>query len=324
MLFYSALLLLLILCANASAFQRPPVRRSSNQYWTSFSDVQKIFYFGDSYTKTGFDAEGDQPSSSNPLGNPAYPGRTSSNGPNWVDYLTVRYNDSSIFSYDFAVGGSTVDNSIIKNGYDFVDQLYEDFIPNYGDGETWSSETSLFAVWFGINDVVNSYQADNFTDIQSAVYGRYSFLVGKLYALGARNFLFINVPPLERSPRITGSSAAATRVPLANSATLSFNKYVARVADRVRSRHGDTTVFEIDAHALFNQVIDDWESLEQTKVYKDTTAYCEAYKNGTPLPDTKWDNCTYAANEYLWLNSLHPTSPMHDALASEIANVLGA
>ncbi|KAH7000962.1 hypothetical protein EDB80DRAFT_879075 [Ilyonectria destructans] len=92
------------------------IRKPSPPSWTSFADVQKIFFFGDSYCMTGFNVESVQPSSSNP----SYPGRTSANGPNWVDYRTVRYNDSHVLSYDLAAGGSTVDNSLINNGDDLV------------------------------------------------------------------------------------------------------------------------------------------------------------------------------------------------------------
>ncbi len=44
--------------------------------------------------------------------------------------------------------------------------------------------------------------------------------------------------------------------------------------------------------------------------------------SGTPEPDTKWDNCTYAANEYMWRDSLHPTYPVHMLLAKHIARML--
>jgi hypothetical protein len=56
------------------------------------------FHSGDSYTTPGFNDTGVQPSIGNPLGNPNYPGYTSSNGPNWVDFLTVKYNESQVLT----------------------------------------------------------------------------------------------------------------------------------------------------------------------------------------------------------------------------------
>lgn len=53
------------------------------------------------------------PSPTNPLGNPGYPGWTSANGPNWVGYLTVKYNDSLLQTYNLADGGATVDADLV-------------------------------------------------------------------------------------------------------------------------------------------------------------------------------------------------------------------
>ena len=69
---------------------------------------------GDSYTTTGFNASGPQPSPSNPLGNPDYLGHTSSNGPNWIDYLTTKYNHTLLLTYNLAFGGATVDSALVE------------------------------------------------------------------------------------------------------------------------------------------------------------------------------------------------------------------
>jgi phospholipase/lecithinase/hemolysin len=45
--------------------------------------------------------------------------------------------------------------------------------------------------------------------------------------------------------------------------------------------------------------------------------------SGTPKPDTLAPECGAKANEYFWLNGLHPTTPVHDALAYQTARFLG-
>jgi hypothetical protein len=47
--------------------------------WMALSEVS-----GDSYSSTEYNVNGEQPSNSNPLGNPPFPGKTVSRGPNWV------------------------------------------------------------------------------------------------------------------------------------------------------------------------------------------------------------------------------------------------
>ena len=74
---------------------------------------------------------------------------------------------------------------------------------------------------------------------------------------------------------------------------------------------------------MFNQVLSYPASYPQTTLYKNTTAYCDAYANGTPERDTLNATCGIPVNEYFWLNSLHPTYPMHDVVAKQIATLLG-
>lgn len=44
--------------------------------------------------------------------------------------------------------------------------------------------------------------------------------------------------------------------------------------------------------------------------------------SGTPNWYTKDPSCAYPVNEYLWLNNLHPTFPIHNATAAAIAKQL--
>jgi hypothetical protein len=44
--------------------------------------------------------------------------------------------------------------------------------------------------------------------------------------------------------------------------------------------------------------------------------------SGTPDWYTKDANCEYPVNEYLWLNTLHPTFPIHNATAASIVELL--
>ena len=44
--------------------------------------------------------------------------------------------------------------------------------------------------------------------------------------------------------------------------------------------------------------------------------------SGTPAPDTMTSGCDVPVNQYFWLNSLHPTYPMHEVVAKEVARQL--
>ncbi|KAL8684040.1 MAG: hypothetical protein Q9186_000070 [Xanthomendoza sp. 1 TL-2023] len=136
----------------------PLVTRQVSKAWPGWPNIKYLFTFGDSYTSTAFNIHGPQPNPDNPLGNPAYPGATSSDGPNFVDFLALTYNQSYIQAFNLGYGGATIDPSLIGSPYgrivqSFRQQVEEEFLPTYAtnSGVEWSGSNSLFTVFFGIN-----------------------------------------------------------------------------------------------------------------------------------------------------------------------------
>lgn len=156
---------------------------------------------GDSYTAIAFNISGVQPNPSSPLGNPTDDHGTSAAGPIWVEYLTETYNTSLILTYDFAVSGGAIPNSL-------VDQIMFQYEPKYSlmYNSTWNSTNSIFMVWIGINDItLLSLLYSNDIDWNSTLtprFEQYFGLMDNLYNTGARKFLLVNIPPLDRAPMI--------------------------------------------------------------------------------------------------------------------------
>jgi phospholipase/lecithinase/hemolysin len=320
---------LLIACVQGAAFPRSGCRATSN--WPGFSGLKHAFIFGDSYTTTGFNVSGVQPTPTNPLGNPTFPGYTAADGPNWVDQLTVKYNASKLLTYNLAYGGATIDSALVAPYLPTVssvaEQIENEWFPAYAlkpSDAPWSSDDTLFAVFDGINDVGNSWSKGlpATTTLNAAIFAVYHGLVMELYYAGARNFLFINVPPVDRSPLAQLNTAAQQAEEKAD--ILAWNDALLDLAASVKSEKSDVNIFTVDANKYFTEVLDKPSSFPQTAQYKNTTAYCVAYENGTPT-ETYYDpSCGVPVNEYFWLNSLHPTYPMQDVLAQEVALQLRA
>ncbi|KXH26797.1 fungal cellulose binding domain-containing protein [Colletotrichum salicis] len=246
--------------------------------YPGFAGLKTLFTFGDSYTRTGFCVTRDQPSIVNPLGNPTYPGPTSANGENWIQYLTTKHNASLLLTYNFAQSGATVDTTLVTSIIDAVSQVENGFIPNYtGTNQTWDAESFLFGFFIGINDIGKSYSNGNSTDLHPLIFDKYAKLVEEVYEAGARNFLFLNVPPLERMPRTTQSNAAQERIPLEKSAVEDWNERLNVFVNELREAHGDATMFQYDTYGLFGRVINTPGRYKETAVYKNTTTYCSAY-----------------------------------------------
>ncbi|KAI8944533.1 hypothetical protein F4801DRAFT_571414 [Xylaria longipes] len=298
--------------------------------WVGWKNIKKAFIFGDSYTQTGFDYTQTQPSTANPFGNPTYPGWTSSNGPNWVSYLTFKYNASALLTYNLAYGGATVDSALVTPYTPSVkslkDQVESEFLPGYTGSSSktsWSGDDSIFAVWIGINDIGNSYwNGANATDALNAkIFDVISDLVDKIYDAGGRNYVFINVPPLDRTPLIIPQGDSA--VSLSKADVAAWNQKVVDYAKTLKTK-ANTNVWVYDSNKSFGEVIDDPTSHPETAGLKNTTGFCTAYQNGTPAQDTHDASCGVPVNQYFWLNNLHPTSAIHEVVAKGVADLLTA
>lgn len=143
---------------------------------------------------------------------------------------------------------------------------------------------------------------------------------GKVYAMGARNFLFLSVPPIERAPAILEYGVSDQM--LVGAAILEWKRRLIKVVRQLRGKHSDVTIFAFDTYTIFNGALNNPKVFPQTASYRNTTSYCEIYMNGTPSMTSFNSSCGLPVNEYFWLNSLHPTYPMHDAMAEHIANLL--
>ncbi|KAF8867364.1 hypothetical protein BDZ45DRAFT_577131 [Acephala macrosclerotiorum] len=311
----------------AALGHRSDCRATSN--WPGWAGIKHAFIFGDSYTTTGFNTSLTQPTPTNPLGNPTYPGYTAANGPNWVDFLTVKYNASNLLTYNLAYGGATIDSSLVAPYLPTVssvaDQVENLWFPAYASKPSsapWTSQDTLFAIFDGINDVGNSYSkgVPATTTLNGAIFAVYQGLVDQLYYAGARNFAFLNVPPVDRSPLTLANSAAEQATEKADIAA--WNAAVISMAKSLKTEKPDVNVFTVDSNKYFTQVLDNPKSYPQTADIKNTTAYCTAYENGTPQPNTFNASCGIPVNQYFWLNSLHPTYPMQDVLAEAVADQL--
>lgn len=240
---------------------------------------------GDSYTTTGFNTSGIQPTPTNPLGNPTYPGWTASNGPNWADYLTVKYNASTVLTYNLAYGGATINSALVApykpEVSSVADQIQNQWFPVYAGkptSATWYSGDTLFAIFDGINDVGNSwwYGLQETTILNGKIFAVYQGLVDSLYYTGARNFAFLNVPPVDRSPLALANLPADQA--REKDDIIAWNTALANMAKSIKAEKPDVNIFVVDSYKYFTEVLDDPKSYKQTALYKNTTAYCTEYQ----------------------------------------------
>ncbi|KAL8938617.1 MAG: hypothetical protein Q9211_003121 [Gyalolechia sp. 1 TL-2023] len=321
-------------------------------HWHGWDRIDRLFVFGASYASTGFKWNEDpQPSPELPLGNTKR-GGTASNGPNFIAYLTTTFNTSKVQTYNFAYPGAQVDHDATNSssGNDMRQQVADGFLPSYSpklrkpDLE-WDGSKSLFISFFGINDILTYYQRQDTTTVATRVMDAYASHLDTLYRAGARNFLLMNVPPLDLAPwfitgetrsghgdHLTASERASHRAKV-KSVTKDYNSRFPSVAADFEASHPEATVFWYDTYGLFTSLQTEPQVLSSyTDQYNlpnqitNLTDSCEFYtKEGMDYlgsDDYRDERCGGSVGEYFWLNGLHVTWSVHKIMAGRIAQGL--
>ncbi|KDQ09428.1 carbohydrate esterase family 16 protein [Botryobasidium botryosum FD-172 SS1] len=250
--------------------------------WPGFGGLRYLFVFGASYCDVGFTMAKDTPAPTddNPLGI-EYPGVTyaEEGKPNWVGFLATVYNASPLLVYNYALGGATVDG--------VANQVERSFLPRAGTkpaGAVWTERDSLFITWVGINDIARGASAHDSLD-------RLFAAQAKLYAAGARNFMFVEMPPIHRSPAIPEARSNASGA----GPFEAWNASLAAHIEEFATDYPDTSVFLFKAWDTFTRVLDD--------------PVAHGFKTG----DTR------RKGGGIWVDQLHPTSAMHEVVAQDMA-----
>ncbi|KAJ7083606.1 hypothetical protein B0H15DRAFT_850115 [Mycena belliarum] len=250
--------------------------------WGGFGSLRFLVIFGASYADVGYEYAFCIPTRDEPLGVP-FPGATYAEPgePNWVGHLITNYapGDAPLLVYNYAKGGAQVHN--VANQ---VRVMYAAHIgaPERPEWAPWTSADTLFITWVGIND--SAWSCDHTANLEKLFEAQLT-----LYETGARNFLYVNIPPIDRSP------AKGRRENY-----IAWNTALKGAAERFAAAHTDATVMIYSSWDTFNALLDDPEA------------------HGFPVGDVR------RAGGAIWYDFLHPTSKVHDFVARDMAAFLSA
>ncbi|KAF1993818.1 carbohydrate esterase family 16 protein [Amniculicola lignicola CBS 123094] len=250
---------------------------------------------------------------------------TAEGGPNWVEYLTncgvePGFHDPrkcKIELWDFAFAGADISTTLTPLHHNFtvsLERQIEQFV-RYGNpalSPHITKKHTLVALWIGINDIndLAKQQPKNtsFAPLYENLQIQQFSLVQKIYDLGYRQFLFMNLPPLNRNP-----------APAVNASTVAtFNSILASHATAFQSSHPDTRILQYDANSVLNDVLDDYAQYG----YKNVTSFCPGYNQPDIAINPSKYGCT-PLDTYFWYNSGHMTSKTHEVLAGFLGKWLG-
>ena len=216
---------------------------------------------------------------------------TAEGGPNWVEYLTgcglgpglTSPRDCDVQLWDFAFGGADVSTAFTPLHHNFTTSFENQTVQfeEYGDSvlaRFIDKSKTLVAVWIGINDINDSAEYDvDFPTFYNQLVATVFERLRRIFALGYRNFLVVNLPPLDRTPgnlvRRGGPLPNKTMVDWYDAAL--YNHSIA-----FQEENEGSSILYFDANEFLNGVLDDPGKYG----IKNSTGYCAAYDQ--PFVDT--------------------------------------
>lgn len=241
-------------------------------------NFKEIYVFGDSLSDVGNVSKaekGDVPPSP-----PYFQGRYA-DGPVWVEYLASKLKLTSNPNTNYAFGGATTgDFKGIPPG--LLAQIKEFTATNSS-----ADPNALYIVWAGANDYLG-HVTDSTTPIKNL-----TTAVKLLSAVGAKNIVVVNLPDLGKLPITRNSQRASSLTAL----TKKHNSELAASLNSLRQTlKSDTKITYFDVSFPFDQAIATPEKFGFTNVTKPCL--------------TKVSICDNP-NEYLFWDSIHPTTAAH-------------
>lgn len=237
---------------------------------------------------------------------------TAEGGPNWVEYLTgcgLKNNTlpskCKIQLWDFAFAGADASEEYLPLHHDYTIPLVnqtQQYL-TWAEpviGKKMDKSRALVAIWIGINDVNDSVKQLNGTDFKTfwdaLVNTFFEESVQPMYNAGYRNFLFVNLPPLDRTSanqKLTNPRPNKEEIGWWNSAVDKHRKTFEKV-------HPKAKTLLYDANTFLNGVMDSPTNYGITN----TTSYCPAFNQLDVLTTPEKYGCQ-SLDQYFWYNSGH-------------------
>lgn len=273
----------------------------ASQAWAKSEPFSHLMVFGDSLSDTGnyYQMSGGSPPA------PYASGRFC-NGPIWVEYLSADLGMDYQPADNFAVGGATT--GILNSNDGFAGKQYPgllDEIAAFQAGASISEpKRALYVVEAGANDffVALATQESQGTLIADGVNNTVS-AVQRLWASGARLILVMNVPDLG----VTPMAKSLEMGPQLSALCAGYNQVLGQALDNL-AKSGIPTI-RLDAFKVLSEMANTPAAYGFSNV---AVPFLLAPAGSSP-------------GQFLFWDSVHPTTGAHEVLADEaVAQLLAA
>jgi phospholipase/lecithinase/hemolysin len=269
-------------------------------FWNSMSpQYSDMYVFGDSLSDSGntYSAFG------TPESPPYWQGRYS-DGKNWADFTSEWLGISNVAGgNNRAFGGAATGNGMTYFVIENIGKQVDDWDQNHNLGGS-----DAVAIWGGGNDLLN-YGENN----PQVLVNNLEEHAEQLIAAGGQEFIFFELPALEKTPSANGDSAADRQA--LGQRVVDFNAGMHTMAAGLVSTYGVTT------HMI--PIFDGFEMLffsgEHFGITNVTHAACD--HDGATCDSN--DPIAPNVEEYIFFDNLHPTETTNRAVSLIVQQEIG-
>lgn len=276
---------------------------------------------------------------------------TASGGRSWARYASI-YSNATLYNY--AVAGAVCSNEVTPHNLAAINAPFPDIagyeVPAFiADSKaltssgakffTGQASSTVYAIWIGTNDLGNgAFLTDSqlpgktVADYMDCVYSQ----IARLYANGGRNFILLNLAPLDLLPQYASPETGGllTTLLFPDKASLNASEIHGRMQQTVSAlnqAYAYRTPFESQiAKSYPDAKIANFDvNRLMTNIYNHPAQYL----NGTaPLNVQGADhlcyprgaNCTLSTNpdSYMWFDPIHPSEQTSRVVAREFVKVM--
>ncbi|KAG4087757.1 hypothetical protein H8356DRAFT_1727902 [Neocallimastix lanati (nom. inval.)] len=225
-----------------------------------------------------------------------------SEGEKWPIHL-AKANGMKLWNY--AVSGAVADFKIIPRKFfntSYIDE-YQMFLDRMSKGkkfDSWDGQSSLFAIWLGCNEIRCIKHTQEVQKVYNTAINIIFDKIEGMYKVGARNFLILNIPPLDKAPLKEDQNYNYYRYDI-----FYYNEKLSEYANNFFYRHPDTNIILYNANEQYNYVLLNYQEF------------------GLFTGNTPWTvGRRYGLSRYFWFDNFHPTFRGHQIIADDITVLL--
>ncbi|EIN03914.1 hypothetical protein PUNSTDRAFT_109062 [Punctularia strigosozonata HHB-11173 SS5] len=204
----------------------------------------------------------------------------------WVDYIPRQRDLSGMSIHNFAVPGATAEDDLAEQLAHFFARFPKKQLP--ASQPVLDPSQTLYVLFLGVNDCGRTEE----DELEAIIEGIFDAVHDLYVKAGARNFLFVDVPPKDRSP------AAVDFVHEIRARIETWNGTLRTLASDFAQEASQASVFVFSSHVVVGDILDNHENYGFT------------------------DDDIAEEGGNFWLDDLHITGDVHEVLAERLIKAL--